>query len=197
MDKRWIPAFAGMNGVLVMAAVMKLKILLLIISASLLTGCGFTPLYATTENGGSQGLRNFSLASLKASELMQPTLARDLKFRTARAGEAADYSLILEVKEAAGPLAVQIDASVTRYNYQLRGAYIVIEQATGERLTGTVRAVASFNVVSSQYSTLFAEKAAREKASLSLIEKLERDVLLKLSDKRRKADEAAEKAEGP
>ena len=164
---------------------MQLKVLLLSICAIALTGCGFTPLYATSENSGSQGLRDFTVVSLTASDRMRPTLERALSVRSAGANSAAPFSLSLEVEEAAGPLAVQIDASVTRYNYRVRGKYSVVDRVTGDRLRGTVNAVASFNVVRSQYSTLFAEKAAREKAATSLIEKLERQILLGLDEKRR------------
>ena len=43
-------------------------------------------------------------------------------------------------------------------------------------------AIASYNVVTSQYSTLFAEQTAREKAAKTLIEELERDILLIIDD---------------
>ena len=85
---------------------------------------------------------------------------------------------------------MQIDASVTRYNYRLVGRYTLVERATGARYSGRVTSIASFNVVNSQYSTLFAEDAAREKAATQLVEDIERDILLKLSDANEKARRA-------
>ena len=49
-------------------------------------------------------------------------------------------------------------------------------------MQGSAEAVASFNVVDSQYATLFAEEAAREKAARTLIERIERNILLRLND---------------
>ena len=71
---------------------------------------------------------------------------------------------------------------MTRYNYRIVGRYLLTERATGARYSGLVTSIASFNVVNSQYSTLFAEDAAREKAAAQLVEDIERDILLKLSD---------------
>ena len=70
---------------------------------------------------------------------------------------------------------------MTRYNYRLSARYEVIDRETGERLTGSARAVTSYNIVSSQYSTLFAERTAIEKASRVLAQEIERDILFKFN----------------
>ena len=155
-----------------------------IAALALLPSCGFQPLYAT-DDGAAAGLRNVALVSVSAPEDIQQMVARAFSRRTARDPSAAQYDLVVATSEQAERLAVQIDASVTRYNYRLVGDYTLVERATGKRYTGNVVSIASFNVVNSQYSTLYAEGQAKEKAAAQLVEDVERDVLLKLDAARK------------
>jgi LPS-assembly lipoprotein len=156
--------------------------------AALLHGCGFQPLYATND-GSAPGLRNVALSTVSAPEEITPMVTRAFSRRTSAEPAAAAYDLQIIAKEQAERLAVQIDASVTRYNYRLVGRYTLTERSSGKRYAGSVVSIASFNVVNSQYSTLFAEEAAREKAANQLVEDVEHDILLKLAA----ANEAATK----
>ncbi len=135
------------------------------------------------ENGAGAGLANVRLVSIAAGEEAGPFLQRAFNRRLAQSPSEAIYDLSITARERANPLAVQIDASVTRYNYRIRGRYTLIHRRTGERITGRAEAIASFNVVASQYSTLFAENAAREKAADVFAEQIERDILLELADR--------------
>lgn len=148
-------------------------------------GCGFRPLYAT-DDGSAPGLRNVTVSSLNAPEDVEHFVERAFTRRTAETAADASYDLLLNLAEQAERLAVQIDASVTRYNYRLVARYTLVDRSTGRQLTGRVVSIASFNVVDSQYSTLFAEDAAREKAANQLAEDIERDILLKLAAEQEK-----------
>ncbi|MCB2096057.1 MAG: hypothetical protein AB7F91_09800 [Parvularculaceae bacterium] len=166
------------------------KLTLAILAAGpLLSGCGFQPLYATAD-GSAAGLRDVALGEVAAPEEIRPLVMRAFERRTSSEPSSANFDLTVSTTEQAQRLAVQIDASVTRYNYRLVGRYTLIERTTGARYSGRVTSIASFNVVNSQYSTLFAEDAAREKAATQLVEDIERDVLLKLSDAKEKASRA-------
>ena len=151
-----------------------------IAALALLPSCGFQPLYAT-DDGAAAGLRNVALVSVSAPEDIQQMVARAFSRRTARDPSAAQYDLVVATSEQAERLAVQIDASVTRYNYRLVGDYTLVERGAGKQYKGRVTSIASFNVVDSQYSTLFAEETAREKAATQLVEDIERDILLELA----------------
>jgi len=155
----------------------------------LAAGCGFQPLYAVP-GGGAPGLRNAALAGVSAPEDIEPVIERAFRRRTAPANAEPAYDLSITAKEQAERLAVQIDASVTRYNYRLVGEYTLTERAGGKRYSGRVASIASFNVVDSQYSTLYAEAAAREKAAVQLAEDVERDILLKLAAEAEKSGAA-------
>lgn len=153
--------------------------LLTIAAALLLSACGFRPLYATAEGGGS-GLTRMALVGVDAPDAIGPVVTRAFE-RRMRGGEGAQYDLSVKASEQAERLAVQIDASVTRYNYRLVGDYTLVERATGKRYVGNVVSISSFNVVNSQYSTLYAEEQAKEKAAAQLVEDIERDALLKIA----------------
>ena len=153
-----------------------------------LQGCGFTPLYATADPAGRASLSQIRVTEIVANETVLPLIERAAATRAAREDEAALYGLRIVAREAASPLAVQIDASVTRYNYQLTADYVLTRYSDGKEFRGTEDSIASFNVVDSQYSTLFAEEAAREKAARALMEEIERSILLKMTqDEEREA----------
>lgn len=155
--------------------------LLIVASALFLSACGFRPLYAT-DGGGGAGLPQMALVNVDATDAVAPFVSRAFERRMRGAGDAARYDLAVKATEQAERLAVQIDASVTRYNYRLVGDYTLTERASGKRYTGRVVSIASFNVVDSQYSTLYAEEQAKEKAAAQLVEDIERDALLKIAD---------------
>ncbi len=150
--------------------------------ALLATGCGFQPIYATPE-GAAPAIRQVAIVNIAAPEDVAPALSDALNARMAPGeGLAPRYTLMVEARERAERLAVQIDATVTRYNYRLSGRYTVVDQQTGESFRGVANAVTSYNIVNSQYSTLFAERAAVEKATAQLAEAIERDLLLRFSE---------------
>ncbi len=156
------------------------RVLALIAAAPLLQSCGFQPLYATSDGSGP-GLRGVAISAIEAPDEIEPVIAKAFARRAARSGEAAKYDLLVTADEQAERLAVQIDASVTRYNYRLVASYTLVERSAGKQYKGRVVSIASFNVVNSQYSTLYAENAARDKAATQLVEDIERDILLKLA----------------
>lgn len=155
--------------------------LAVIAAALVLSACGFRPLYATAEGGGA-GLTQMALVNLDAPEAIAPVVGRAFERRIRGEPGAARYDLSVKASEQAERLAVQIDASVTRYNYRLVGDYTLVERGSGKKYTGNVVSIASFNVVNSQYSTLYAEEQAKEKAAAQLVEDIERDALLKIAD---------------
>ena len=162
---------------------MFIKRLAVAFSCLALAGCGFKPIYATPENGGAVALNQaIAVRQISAPESVAPYINDALKRRLVLAeGRAAEYDLYIQARETAERLAVQLDATVTRFNYRLRARYILVNLESGERVTGNANAVASYNIVTSQYSTLFAEKAAQEKAARLLAEEIERDLFIQFA----------------
>ncbi len=156
--------------------------------------CGFRPLYATPSGENSAINERIHIQSVTAgSETMTPIVTKALMQRISLKGDQApEFHLYVSASERAQRLAVQIDNTTTRYNYRLRARYALINIETGKRINGRANAVTSYNIVSSQYSTLYAENAAREKAARLLAEEIERDLLLRLVEKEWVEEDAPE-----
>lgn len=155
-----------------------------------LQGCGFQPLYATATGDGATSIANMQLVSVTGRDVIADAIENAFERRTIGASGAPAYELRISARELAQPVAVQIDATVTRFTYEIVSSYVVRDVQTGESVDGRVRSVASFNIVTSQYSTLVAERAAREKAARQMITQIERDALTKLSRQRKESDDA-------
>ena len=155
----------------------------------ILAGCGFRPIYATAPDGAPPLNQLIAIRHVKAPDTIKPLITDALNDRILlRAGQRPRYDLYVDTKESAERLAVQIDATVTRYNYRLRAKYTLVNLETGQRRNGSAQAVTSYNIVSSQYSTLYAERTAQEKASRLLAEEIERDLLIQFSEGEAESD---------
>ena len=146
-----------------------------------LSGCGFQPIYAT-QGDATPVNSQIHLERLVAPENVASTIEDAINARVVNNDNTAPrYELYVQATERATRLAVQIDATVTRYNYTLQARYWVRDKQTGEVVRGVARVITSYNIVNSQYSTLFAERTAIEKAARQLAEKIERDILIRFS----------------
>lgn len=163
---------------------MFIKLLAVAFSCLVLAGCGFKPIYATPENGGAVALNQaIAVRQISAPESVAPYINDALKRRLVLPeGRNAEYDLYVQARERAERLAVQLDATVTRFNYRLSARYTLVDLGTGRRIAGRANAVASYNIVTSQYSTLFAEKTAQEKAARLLAEEIERDLFVQFAN---------------
>ena len=160
-----------------------MRLFAILLSTLIVTSCGFKPIYATPQGASAPVNKQITIGPVTAPEEVHLFITDALRDRIVlREGEAPKYELAVSASEKAQRLAVQIDATVTRYNYRLNGRYTLRNLETQEVFEGRVRAITSYNIVSSQYSTLFAERAAREKAARLLAEDIERDILLRLAN---------------
>lgn len=163
-----------------------------------LSACGFKPIYATPDGASAPVNRQIAIGPVTAPEEVHLYITDALRERIVlREGETPKYELTVVASERAQRLAVQIDATVTRYNYRLSGRYLLRDLKTQKVRQGRAQAITSYNIVSSQYSTLYAERTAREKAARLLAEEIERDILLSLDDPDSASTDAAEEFDDP
>ncbi|MFW6027706.1 MAG: hypothetical protein ACOC91_02750 [bacterium] len=157
-----------------------------LISALMLSACGFRPLYGQTDDGGGLGDR---LAAVEVEEVRGPN---DREFKTALdmqmypAGRPADaqtqYLLQVQLKADRVGLAIQPDASITRYDYNLAGQYRLLDVSSGKAVhQGVATAKTAWNVVDSQFATLAARRDAEDRAIRSLSEEIRMRVALFLA----------------
>ena len=165
----------------------------LLVSFLIVAGCGFRPIYATGADGSPPLNQLVAIRHVAAPETVRSLIGNALSERILlKEGQNPKYDLYVKAKESAERLAVQIDATVTRYNYRLRAEYTLVNLEDGTRKNGTATAVTSYNIVSSQYSTLYAERTAQKKASRLLAEEIERDLLIQFTGDGAEAEETDE-----
>ena len=135
----------------------------------LLAGCGFHPMYGN------------SLAPQLSSVYVEPIAERDgyelrnslidvLQSDGDAAGKA--YRLKISLNETSQGIALQNDATITRYDNRLEAHY-TLSDARGNVLTsGTQSEMSAYNVVTSPYATLVAEQDASKRAAQEVAERI-------------------------
>lgn len=157
-------------------------------------GCGFQPLYGDPTAFGGDELSANVVDELNQISV-QISVGEDRDGRgsglvgfearnqlidllgTASEG-ASKYTLRVRLRGVRRGLAVQSDASVTRFNYLLRGRYQLLDNASGQNLlSGQTRAFSAYNVVDSEFATVTARRDAESRAARNIAE----DVKLQLA----------------
>jgi LPS-assembly lipoprotein len=135
-----------------------------------LAGCGFTPLY-----GGGKVAPQLSsiyvepIAERNGYEL-RTRLIELLNSDGVLAGKR--YRLKITMTESSQGIALQNDATITRYNNRMQAKY-VLSDAGGTLVTqGTQSELSSYNVVQSPYATLAGEQDSGKRAAQDMAERI-------------------------
>jgi LPS-assembly lipoprotein len=135
-----------------------------------LAGCGFTPLY-----GGGKVAPQLSsiyvepIAERNGYEL-RTRLIELLNSDGVLAGKR--YRLKITMSESSQGIALQNDATITRYNNRIQAKY-VLSDASGTLVTqGTQSELSSYNVVQSPYATLAGEQDSGKRAAQDMAERI-------------------------
>ena len=140
----------------------------------LLAGCGFRPLYGDAR-----------LEPQMASIFVEPVAERDgYELRNALINllgsngnvRGKAYRLKIVLSEANQGVALQNDATITRYNDTLTVSYVLSDAGGTEVTSGIQSSLASYNVVASPYSTLSAQQDADKRAALDIAERIRIDL---------------------
>jgi LPS-assembly lipoprotein len=131
-----------------------------------MSSCGFTPVHHyradnviqnqlayidVTPIAGRSGL----LLHNRLTEKLSPLGVADIP----------QYTLHIKLATTTESLLIQLDNSSTRKNLRIRAEFILINASTGSTIyKGIANSVASYNVVSSEFATISAEKNSSEKA---------------------------------
>ena len=138
-----------------------------------LAGCGFHPMY-----GGN-------LAPELSSIYVEPIAERDgyelrntLIDRLDSDGrpQGKKYRLKITLNESSQGIALQNDATITRYNNTLDARYVLTD-AKGDVLTQGVQSeLSAYNVVNSPYATLTAQQDSAKRAAQDMAERIHLDL---------------------
>ena len=142
-----------------------------------LGGCGFHPLYADY-GSGSGGQRIFNSIYVEPIEgevagyEMRNSLI-DLLHGASRPDEA-EYRLSITIRQIIQSIAIENDASITRYNYSLEADYDLTDRKTGKTIkTGIESAIAPYDVVTSPYATEVAEHNAQKSGARDIASRIQ------------------------
>jgi len=159
----------------------------MVIMLPFLASCGFQPLYATPDEAGAHSLiRQIKVTDIISTRdagegnlAVQPILRKALENRLlVSQRQSEDYLLVVRVTPRARRQAVQLDASVSRFNYELLANYRLVHRETGAYISGYPSSLVAFTQVTAQYASLYSERSAVIKASERLAIEIERDILL-------------------
>jgi LPS-assembly lipoprotein len=138
-----------------------------------LAACGFHPMY-----GGA-------LAPEMSSIYVEPIAERDgYELRTAlidllnsdgREG-GKKYRLKITLTESSQGIALQNDATITRYNNNLSAKFELTDTGGTVLKQGSQTELASYNVVTSPYASLVAEQDANKRAAQDMAERIRLDL---------------------
>jgi LPS-assembly lipoprotein len=135
-----------------------------------LAGCGFTPLYG----GGKLAPQ---LSSIYVEEIperngfeLRTRLIEALNTDGVMAGKR--YRLKVSLSESSQGIALQNDATITRYNNRMEAKYVLTDAGGTVVTQGVQSELSSYNVVQSPYATLAAEQDAGKRAAQDMAERI-------------------------
>mgnify|MGYP003951961785 FL=1 len=126
-----------------------------------------------------------SLAPQLSSVFVEPIAERDgYELRTSLIdalrsdGDPAGklYRLKIVLNETSQGIALQNDASITRYNNRMEARYTLSDVRGNVLTTGIQTELSAYNVVQSPYATLVAEQDASKRAAQDVAERIHLDL---------------------
>lgn len=143
-----------------------LPAILLLGSALLLAGCGYRPLYGTTEEsaGVSAALATVTVAPPK--DRVEQLIRNDL-ISTMGAGSAGDrYTLTVTTEVKTPDIIDHPQPAVTREAVNIKASFDLVEHATGKSVfTGKTFSQASFDLIRQPFADMQAQTNATERAA--------------------------------
>jgi LPS-assembly lipoprotein len=152
--------------------------LALIVSAGAafaLAGCGFHPLYAKNDAAAGPGQSLADIYVEPIPERLGYQLRNDLLdiLNGSSQSDGARFRLKLTYREQKDPVALQPNATITRYNYRLMAHYELFPvMETTPVKSGDVNALSAYNVALSPYATVIAERDANDRAANDVAERI-------------------------
>lgn len=139
----------------------------LIVAASVVSACGYKPLYGQSTNapGAQRHLESINVKPIpdRIGQMMRTALMRGLSPRAKRSVHAYDISITLD--ESISTLAVERNAFATRANLSLTANYELTRRADHFSLAaGSVKSVSSYNILASDFATKSARDDSRKRA---------------------------------
>ncbi|HEY4944194.1 MAG TPA: LPS assembly lipoprotein LptE [Rhizomicrobium sp.] len=157
-----------------------MKRLIVLAAAFALAGCGFHPLYGGLNSGMQKTLATIYVEPMpdKIGYELRNTMI-DLLDGPGTASGAA-YRLKLDVTQTTQGIALQNDATITRYNDTLKVSYTLTDMSGKVVTKGIETGLSAYNVLPSgpnaNYGTLAAQQDADRRAAADIAERIRLDL---------------------
>jgi LPS-assembly lipoprotein len=145
-----------------------------------LGACGFHPLYGDMGNkpGGQQVFGSIYVDTIPTERIgfeLRSNLINGLHGSVKQDG--AIYRLTVTTTQGNEGIAVEPNASITRYNFNLVAHYQLSNMHDGKVIeSGSEATLSEYDVVSSPYSTLVAQRAAEQHATEDIANRIRVDL---------------------
>lgn len=150
----------------------------------LLTACGFTPMYGSgaghTGANVTQGLDRVEISIIPdQSGVYLRNALIDNFYQGGFPADATHFLQISKIQESISDLDVTINSEATRKQITITTAFVLVDKETGKSvMTRRLRALTSYNVLGSQFTTRVSENDAREAALNDIARQIENHVAL-------------------
>lgn len=152
-----------------------------------LGGCGFHPLYADTSvKGGQQVFESIYVDPIEG-EIAGYELRNSLidALHSPPKSEQAPYRLAITISQTVQAIAIENNASITRYNYVLLANYTLTDKKGVSIKKGTVNTISAYDVVASPYATLVAEHDAQKRGARDVAYRIQVELAVYFSHRTR------------
>lgn len=141
----------------------------------ILSGCGFTPMYAENQAGDGLSETFSKVAIAPIADRIGQVVQNHLQDRMNPYGQPAapDYLLRVTLNQALEGYGFRSDDSVTRESLTLTATYQLVDQKSGEVvLSDEVRAIQAYDVVQSDFANFSTRQDAEARTALQIAELL-------------------------
>jgi LPS-assembly lipoprotein len=122
-------------------------------------------MYAQSEQGASTALASVRVDRIAERSGQELRISLQDMFDPTGSQLQKTYALQVILLPTAYGAAIRTDGTASRNNYDLRATYILTDISTGKPIIdGTAHAIASFNVLRSDFATASSENDARRRA---------------------------------
>ena len=138
-------------------------------ACALLGACGFHPMYGSSLGPKLASIYVEPIAERDGYELRN-SLIDALQSDGDKAGKL--YNLKISLNESSQGIALQNDATITRYNTNLEARYTLSDMKGTVLTSGIQTELSAYNVVQSPYATLTAQQDASKRAAQDVAERI-------------------------
>jgi LPS-assembly lipoprotein len=139
-----------------------------------LAGCGFHPLYGDARLSPRMAAIYVEPVAEATGYELRNSVIDLLGSNGETAGKA--YRLTLTVSDSSQGVALQNDATITRYNDTLTVSYVLADNQGKELTHGTLTGLSSYNVATAPYATQSARRDADTRALQDIAQRLSLDL---------------------